>query len=120
MYEHRNEPLLPRRLFYRRLFKQGILVFLLILLSLTIGMLGYHIFQGLPWIDSLLNAAMILGGMGQIDPIYNVAGKLFASAYALFAGIAFLGISSVAIAPVAHRFLHNLHIEEGKKSSKDK
>ncbi len=120
MYEHHYEPLLPRPLFIRRLLKHALLASVLILIALSIGVLGYHIFQGLPWIDSLLNAAMILGGKGQIDPIYNVAVKLFASAYSLFAGIAFLGISSVAIAPVAHRFLHNLHLEDSKQHSGDK
>ena len=120
MYERRSDPLLPRNQFFRRVIKHGLLAFSLILISLSVGILGYHTFQGLSWVDSLLNAAMILGGMGQIDPIYNVSAKIFASIYSLFSGIAFLGISSVAIAPVAHRFLHNLHIEEGKQKSAGK
>lgn len=117
MYERRSDPLLPRNLFYRRVFKHAMLAFSLVLISLSIGMVGYHTLQGLSWVDSLLNAAMILAGMGQIDPIFNVSAKIFAALYALFSGIAFLGISSVAIAPLAHRFLHQLHLEEGKQKS---
>ncbi len=120
MYEHRYEPLLSRPLFFRRVLKHAMLAFALILIALSIGVLGYHSLQGLSWIDSLLNASMILGGMGQIDPIYNVSAKIFASFYSLFSGIAFLGISSVAIAPVAHRFLHNLHLEDSKLHSGEK
>jgi hypothetical protein len=66
--------------------------------------------EGLPWIDSLLNASMILGGMGPVNPLASTAGKLFASFYALFSGILFLVIASILMAPVVHRFLHKLHL----------
>jgi hypothetical protein len=55
---------------------------------------------------------MILGGMGEISPLVTDAGKLFASAYALFAGAVFLVVASILIAPVAHRLLHRLHLED--------
>jgi hypothetical protein len=67
---------------------------------------------GLSWIDSLLNASMILGGMGLVDPLKTDAAKIFASCYALFSGLAFIGIVSVLLAPFVHRLLHRVHAEE--------
>ncbi len=78
------------------------------------GWLATILLAGLSWIDSLLNASMILGGMGPVDLLTTVPAKLFASFYALFAGVAFLAIAGVLIAPIAHRFLHRLHLEIGK------
>jgi hypothetical protein len=78
------------------------------------GVVGYHSIGGLSWIDSLLNASMILGGMGPVDPLHSNAAKLFASFYALFSGLAFVGIASLMIAPFAHRLLHRFHLEVTK------
>jgi hypothetical protein len=83
----------------------------IILFSLGIGVLGYHLTEGLPWLDALLNASMILGGMGPVDPIRTDAGKWFASFYALFSGMVLLVAAGVLIAPVFHRFLHRFHLE---------
>lgn len=110
-YEHRSEPLLPRRGYLLRLLGHTLLALTIIAMALFIGVAGYHFIGGLSWIDSLLNASMILGGMGPVDLLTTVPAKLFASFYALFAGVAFLAIASVLIAPVAHRFLHHLHLE---------
>jgi len=66
----------------------------------------------LSWIDSLLNASMILGGMGPVDQLQSNAAKLFASFYALFSGLAFIGIASLMVAPFAHRLLHRFHVDE--------
>ena len=84
----------------------GIVVF-----SLVLGSVGYHRLGGLPWIDSLLNASMILAGMGPVDPLRTTAAKLFASFYALYSGIAFLTMVAILMAPLLHRFLHKLHLE---------
>jgi hypothetical protein len=111
-YEHRSEPVLPRRLFLRRLLLHALLALGLVALSLGIGVLGYHFVAGLSWIDALMNASMILGGMGPVNELATDGGKLFASGYALYAGVAFLGISAVLISPFAHRILHRLHLEE--------
>ena len=81
--------------------------------SLAIGVLGYHYTEGLPWLDSLLNAAMILGGMGPVDAVRTTPGKWFASFYALFSGMVLLVAVGVLIAPVFHRFLHRFHLEIG-------
>ena len=80
--------------------------------GLGIGVLDYHLIARLSWIDSLLNASMILGGMGPVDPLKTDAAKIFASSYALFSGVAFIGIVSVLLAPFVHRLLHRVHAEE--------
>jgi hypothetical protein len=110
-YEHHSEPLLPRRAYLLRLLRHTLLALTIILLALFIGIAGYHFIGGLPWIDSLLNASMILGGMGPVDTLRTPPAKIFAAFYALFAGVAFLAIAGVLIAPIAHRFLHRLHLE---------
>lgn len=112
MYEHKTQPLLPRRLFIARLFKHFVISFFLLFVSLGIGTLGYRIFENLSWLDALLNASMILGGMGPVDKISTVDGKLFASFYTLFSGIIFLAGAGIIIAPVAHRIMHRLQLEE--------
>ena len=111
MYEHRSEPLLPKERFIRRLALHGVVAGGAIAVSLGIGIFGYHFLEGLSWLDALLNASMILGGMGPVNPIQSTAGKVFASFYALFSGIGFIAIAGILIAPVAHRFLHRHHLE---------
>jgi hypothetical protein len=83
----------------------------LILGALGLGTFGYHYLEGLPWIDAELNASMILSGMGPVAELHTTAGKLFASFYALFSGVAFIAIAGVLLAPVYHRFLHQFHLE---------
>ncbi len=113
--EHRHQPLLPFHQFRRRMAAYAAVAGMLIAVSLGIGMVGYHAFGDLPWVDALLNASMILTGMGPVDPMKTTAGKLFAAAYALFSGVAFLTIVGVLLAPAVHRFLHHFHLEiEGK------
>ena len=111
MFEHHRAPLIPRHAFLRRVVRSALLAGMLIFGSLAVGVLGYHVFAGLSWVDSLLNASMILTGMGPVDAVHSVAGKLFASGYALFSGVAFLTIVAVLLAPVFHRFLHRFHLE---------
>ena len=115
MYEHHSEPLLPRDKFIRRLVVHGVAAGGVIIVSLGIGVLGYHVLEGLPWLDALLNACMILGGMGPVNALNSTAGKLFASFYSLFAGIVFLVIAGILVAPIAHRFLHRLHLDEDEE-----
>lgn len=103
--------MLPPRAFVRRLLRFGLLAIGIIGASLALGILGYHTFEHLGWLDSLLNAAMILGGMGPVYIPVTVAGKLFASFYALFSGIVFLVAVGVLLAPILHRFMHRFHLE---------
>src|SRR6266516_3732548 len=112
MYEHQTHPLLSRAKFVRRVARRLLLALFLVGIALGIGVLGYHLIGGLSWIDSLLNASMILGGMGPVDPLRSSAAKIFASCYALFSGLAFIGIASVIIAPFAHRILHRFNLDK--------
>jgi len=112
MYEHRSHPLLPWPKFLRRVVRHVSLALVAVAVALGIGVFGYHFIAHLSWIDSLLNASMILGGMGPVDPLQSSVAKLFASFYALFSGLAFIGIASLMIAPFAHRLLHRVHLEE--------
>jgi hypothetical protein len=111
MYEHRLSPLLPRKRFLRRLAGHFGAALAVTVLSLFTGVAGYRVYAGFSWIDSLLNASMILGGMGPVDVLTTGPAKLFASAYALFSGIIFLLIAGILTAPVAHRLLHRMHLE---------
>ena len=118
MYEHHTEPLLPVRMFLRRFIRHVFLATSLLLGSLAIGVMGYHGFEQISWIDSLLNASMILGGMGPVAELHTTGGKLFASFYALFSGIVFLVTVGILIAPLAHRLLHHLHLKEKRNTTK--
>jgi hypothetical protein len=111
MYEHRNRPLLSRAKFAKRVAGHLLLALFIIAVALGIGIVGYHSLAELNWIDSLLNASMILGGMGPVDPLHSSAAKIFASFYALFSGLVFIGIASLIIAPFAHRLLHRFHLD---------
>jgi hypothetical protein len=102
---------MPRHLFIRRTLWYALFSFLTLIFSLGIGMLGYHHFAELGWVDSFLNASMILTGMGPIDPMPNETSKIFAGCYALFSGIAFLSIVAVLFAPILHRLFHIFHLE---------
>ena len=115
MYEHHSKPLLSRKLFVQRLLGHFTLAMTILFLSLGFGVAGYHLTEDLSLIDSLLNASMILGGMGPVDVIKTPGGKLFASFYSLFSGIIFLAVVGVIIAPIAHRLLHRLHLSANNK-----
>ena len=112
MYEHRQQALLPRREFLRRLGRSLAVGAALIAFSLGLGMLGYHVLEGLPWIDAFLNAAMILAGMGPVAELHGGAAKLFAGCYAIYCGIALIATTGVILAPVIHRALHKFHLED--------
>ena len=111
MFEHRKDRLLPRREFALRLGRSVAAGGALILASLAIGMVGYHTLAGLSWIDSFVDAAMILSGMGPLSPLTTPAAKLFAGCYAIYCGIALLATTGVIFAPVIHRSLHKFHLE---------
>ena len=97
------------------MFKSIVVVFLTIAVALYAGMVGYHYLAGLGWVDSFLNASMILGGMGPVNELHSNAAKLFAGCYALFSGLLFIVIMGVLFAPIFHRILHHFHIDSKKK-----
>jgi len=111
VYEHKKESLLPWRKFLSRLFKHFLASMGLFILALLIGVMGYHNVADFSWLDSFLNASMILSGMGPIGAINTAQGKIFASVYALFSGIIFTAGAGITIAPIIHRMLHSLHLE---------
>jgi hypothetical protein len=113
MFEHRTKPLLPGKIFVLRVLRSLALALAIIGISLALGIFGYHFCAGLSWLDALLNAAMILTGMGPVNELHTVTGKLFASFYALFSGVVFITAVAVLLAPVFHRFLHKFHLESG-------
>jgi hypothetical protein len=114
MYEHHRQPLASKQVFARRLAYNGLIGLLLLGFSLGIGMLGYHFLENLSWVDSLLNASMILGGMGPVNPLKTNAGKIFASLYAIYSGVILLASVGVLAAPIFHRFLHRFHLIDEK------
>jgi hypothetical protein len=111
MFEARHQRLLSRRQFYVRLLRSCAAAVAIVLGSLAIGVGGYHHFEHLSWLDSLLNASMILSSMGPVAPLQTDEGKLFASFYALFSGVAFITMVGVLSVPIAHRLLHKFHLE---------
>ena len=115
MYERKGDKLLPFRRFVRRVGLALLAAFCIVVVGLLIGVIGYHFIAGLAWVDSILNSAMILTGMGPVDPMKTTAAKLFASAYALFSGVIFLTSIGIVLAPVFHRALHKFHLEDSSK-----
>ena len=111
MFEHHTQQLATQAEFAQRMLRYSLVTAGIILFSLVIGMIGYHYLESLSWIDSLLNASMILGGMGPVNALQTNAGKFFASFYALYSGIILLASVGVLAAPVFHRFMHRFHLE---------
>jgi hypothetical protein len=112
MYENKADKLLPWPRFIRRLVVSALVASAILAVALSIGVLGYHGFARLAWIDALLNASMILTGMGPVDTLKSDGAKLFASAYALFSGVIFLSAMAVILAPIFHRFIHTFHLDK--------
>lgn len=116
MINIKKQKLIPKTVFYRRLWTNAIVGILIMAFCLCIGVVGYKLtIPELDWYDSLLNASMILSGMGpMIDPGITLTktAKVFASLYALFSGVAFISTIGILIAPIAHRFFHKLHLED--------
>ena len=106
-----HKQLLPRRVFALHLLRNLAYVSVLIAASLALGATGYHAFEGLPWLDATLNAAMILTGMGPVNPLTTPSAKVFGIVYALFSGVAVLTMVAMLLAPAAHRLLHRFHLE---------
>jgi len=115
MFEHHHEKLLSTHLFFKRLAKYAAISLSIILVSLVAGMVGYHVFEGFSWVDSFLNAAMLMGGMGPVGVLHSDTGKVFAGFYALYCGLIELVAVGIVAAPIVHRFLHHFHLEGDDK-----
>ena len=112
LFERKQEKLATRSIFIKRLFASTLIAIGMIALVLFIGIAGYHWIAKLEWVDALLEASMILSGMGPVKPLVTDAAKIFASLYALFSGIVFIGVMGIIFSPIVHRMLHNFHIDE--------
>ncbi len=117
MFERRHEKLLPRGKFLKRLATYALISLSLVAFSLLVGVLGYHGFEGFSWVDSFLNAAMLMGGMGPVNPLHTYSGKVFAGVYALYCGMVLLIAVGIFAAPIVHRFLHHFHLENEQKQT---
>ena len=120
MFERRNNHLLPRKEYYRRVVRHVAMGVGVIAVSLGLGMVGYHTFEDQSWIDAFVNAAMILSGMGPLGELHTAGGKIFAGCYAIFSGLALIAILGIIFAPVIHRALHKFHLEERELDKEDK
>ncbi len=109
--ERKHEPIAPATVFYRRVVRALWLTIAIISFSLALGACGYHYFGDLEWLDAVLNAAMILTGMGPVNPMTTPGGKLFSIFYCLYSGIAFLSLVAIVLTPIYHRFLHRFHFD---------
>lgn len=112
MYESGQKPPLPRVSFARRLLLHLAAALALLVVSLVAGMCGYVLLEHLSWIDAFLNAAMLLGGMGPVNPPQTPSGKLFAGLYALYAGLVFIVTAALVFTPIVHRIIHHFHWNE--------
>ncbi len=110
-FEHREQRPIPYNAFLIRQAKYVLSACLLITIGLGIGVIGYHELEAMTWLDSFLNAAMILGGMGPVDVLKTDSGKLFAGCYALFSGLVFLVVAGLFFGPLVHRLLHKFHFD---------
>lgn len=111
MYEHRSQPLLRWPAFLHRAVRHVVAALALVAAVDGLGTLGYHELGGLPWLDAFLNASMILGGMGPVDPLHAAAAKVFAAIYALFSGLLFIAVMALVLTPWLHRLIHKVHLE---------
>ena len=118
-YERKREPLVSREVFLRRLGRNALVALSIIGVSLIVGIVGYRTLEGMEWIDAFLESAMLLGGMGPIHAPVTVAGKLFAGVYALYSGILVIATAGIILAPIFHRVLHSLHLEDDEDEKKD-
>ena len=94
------------------LTRNAIFGLIFIVIALYAGMLGYHHYEGMSWVDAFANASMILSGMGPLQPLQTVDGKLFAGFYALFSGLAFIVLIALVFSPIIHHFFRKIHLDD--------
>lgn len=119
MYEHKSEALVPRRRFFQRLLGHVVLAVAIILLTLTVGVIGHLVWGGENLHDAILNSAFVMGGLGIVQMPESAEGKLFYALYGIFVGLSFAASVGIVLAPVAHRILHALHLDEALEDPSD-
>jgi hypothetical protein len=113
-FEHHNQKLAPVNVFLWRVARNFGFGMAMIGVALIIGSTGYHWIAGFEWVDSFLEASMILAGMGPVNPLSGTAAKVFASIYALFSGLIFIAVIGVVLSPLMHRLIHKFHLADDK------
>lgn len=116
MPENNHTHTVTTSMFLAHLTRNSFFGLLFIAIALLIGMLGYHVFEDMSWVDAFVNASMILSGMGPAATLVTIPGKIFAGFYALFSGLAFIAIIAIVFSPIIHRFFRKIHLESGKAS----
>jgi len=117
-FESKGQPLAARSGFARRLMRNALWSAGVVFIWLIIGMAGYGGFEGMNSVDAFVNAAMILSGMGPVQMLNTVGGKIFAGVYAIISGIVIFGIAGIALAPLYHRMLHRFHLQDDEAAAK--
>ena len=110
IFEHKKEPVLPHSQFLQRMLRCACMALLLLMLTIGTGTLAYHVFEGQAWIDAMLNAVMIMSGLGLEGELKTSAGKLFTAIFALLSAFAFYSTLAILFTPLLHRFLHHFHL----------
>lgn len=108
--QKKHEAYLYQSKFIAHLTRNVLYGIFFIILALFVGMLGYHIFEGMSWVDSFVNASMILSGMGPLTPLNSFGGKIFAGCYALFSGLIFIAIVALVFSPIIHHIFYKIHL----------
>lgn len=116
-FEGKLDPVSPLPAFAKRLGRSAAISLGIVLVSLFGGICGYHFLEELSWVDSFLNAAMILAGMGPVDAMKTNGGKVFAGCYALYSGLVVIAAVGVILAPVVHRMLHKFHAKQEERAN---
>jgi hypothetical protein len=118
IFEHHKQPLVTRNVFLRRVAKCVCVAFLLLAVSISMGAVVYHCVEGLSWVDALMNAVMIMTGLGLVSTLHTVSAKIFTTFYAILTAIVFYMVLAIIFAPLIHRFLHEFHLEIGRENEK--
>jgi len=111
VFEHHRQPLANRKVFLRRLARCAVVAAVFLSVTIYAGAAVYHYVEGLAWVDALLNAVMIMTGLGLVDTLHTTSAKIFTSIYAIVTALVFYGVLAILFAPLIHRFLHNFHLE---------
>ncbi len=119
-FERKSEPLASRGVFLLRLGGNVFWSLIIIGVSVVGGMAGYHYTEHMSWLDAFANASMIASGMGPLAPLATVDGKWFAGFYALYSGLVLVGASSLILAPILHRVMHSLHVDDDDDAKPDR
>ena len=115
IFEHHQQPLLAPNAFLQRVFRCTGAAILLLTSSIFVGAAVYHYVEGLPWVNAVMNAIMIMTGLGLVDTLHTTEGKIFTCFYAILTAVVFYIILAIIFAPLIHRFLHAFHLEIGRE-----